>query len=185
MGNIVLTLVLRLTISLRWLRDSSRELIWEFTWTNLRVDSYLVAFVHNIFHSLFYFLLCQRLIIKLILRIYHSKQLFLLHDWWLIWCSRAYTTGSWFGISIHWDVSVIWNSSLGYPSFDFLGWLNESLRILGLVLATVLTVLFLKCHLFSVHELDTPSRNDGKVLGIIHVWGWGLIAWPKLILINR
>ena len=57
MGNIVLTLVLWLTIPLRGLWDSSWELIWEFTWTYLRVDSYLVAFVHNIFHSLFYFLL--------------------------------------------------------------------------------------------------------------------------------
>ena len=57
MGNIVLTLVLWVTISLRWLGDSSWELIWEFTGANLRVDSYLVAFVHNIFHSLFYFLL--------------------------------------------------------------------------------------------------------------------------------
>ena len=72
-----------------------------------------------------------------------------------------------------------------YPSFDFLGWLDESLRILGLVLTTVLTVLFLKCHLFSVHELDTPSRDDGEVLRIIHVWGRGLIAWTELILINR
>ena len=57
MGNIVLTLVLRLTIPLRWLWDSSRELIWKFTGAYLWVDSYLVAFVHNIFHSLFYFLL--------------------------------------------------------------------------------------------------------------------------------
>ena len=59
------------------------------------------------------------------------------------------------------------------------------MRILGLVLATVLTVLFLKCHLFSIHELDTASGNDGEVLGIIHVGWWGLVAWPNLVRINR
>ena len=182
--NIHLTWVLWI-LSLRWLWGFSRYFICEIACSDLCIHSYLVVFLHDIFHCLLNLLLIQFLIIKLVWGVYFSKQLFLFHGWELIWSTRTDSTWSRFGISIHWDVSVVRNCSLRHATFYFLWRFIVSLHILRLVwVALTLTVLFLRCHLFAIYKLDTTPRNNCEILRVRQVWGWCFVTWAKLIFID-
>ena len=166
--NIHLTWVLRI-ISLRWMWVFSLTLICDIAPSHLCIHSYLIVFVHNIVHCLLNLLLC--LIIKLMRGVYFSKQLFLFQSWKLIWSTRTDSTWSWLSVSIHRDVSIIRNCSLRHTSFYFLWRFIVSLQFYRLALITLtLTVLFLRCHLFTIYKLDTTSRNNREILRVRHVW---------------
>ena len=115
--NIHLTWVLRI-ISLRWMWVFRMTFICEIASSHLWIHSYLIVFVHDIVHCLLNLLLC--LIIKLVWLVYFTKQFFLFQSWKLIWSTRTDSTWSWFGVSIHRDVSIIRNCSLRHTSFYFL-----------------------------------------------------------------
>ena len=165
--NIHLTWVLRI-ISLRWMWVFRMTFICEIASSHLWIHSYLIVFVHDIVHCLLDLLLL--LIIKLMWRVYFTKQFFLFQSWKLIWSTRTDSTWSWLGVPIHRDVSIIRNSSLRHPYFYFLWGFSVSLQFYRLALvALTLTVLFLRCYLFAIYKLDTTSRNNCEILRVRHV----------------
>ena len=50
--------------------------------------------------------------------------------------------------------------------------------------ALALTVLDLLCVLLAIHKLDTASRYNGEILGLVHIRWRGHVAGTKLVFVD-